>query len=321
MSLFNSVKKRKTQQFISVIVQETHCKIKQKIVKNKDILHIEEYNYEIPSKDNLGPKVNQFLINLQEEYDNTYIALFLNTLGQGVIPGCDEDKLEKFHIDKSRVKSICVDQRFLMYATKADINWADKAFKEIGLDFVFSPFLVLDYYIQKEYLVEDQVTLHILNTSNALTIMINRGSKLLYGSFFNVAKEENLLYTDYSDTEDESQESMLDELDLEEDELEIDEIGTISDNSNFVNNVLKERARLSAQDERVIKYLSTALKEFYANDLYDSDFITNAKIYDSAGMDEGVMNYIENELLLDTSAINISVRNAILELSQQEAMS
>jgi hypothetical protein len=321
MSLFSSVKKRKTQQFISIIVQETHCKIKQKIVKNKDILHVEEYSYDIPSKENLGPKVNQFLINLQEEYDNTYIALFLNTLGQGVIPVCDEDELQKYHIDKSRVKSICVDQRFLMYATKADINWADKAFKDIGLDFVFSPFLVLDYYIQKEELVEEQVTLHILNTSNALTIMINRGTKLLYGSFFNVAKEENLLYTDYSNPDDETQESALDELDLEEDELEIDEIGAISDNSNFVNNVLKERARLSEQDERVIKYLRTALKEFYANSLYESDFITNAKIYDAAGMDEGVMNYIENELLLDTNAVNISVRDAILELSKQEVMS
>ena len=321
MSLFSSVKKRKTQQFISVIVHEADCKIKQKIVKNKAILHVEEYNYEIPSKEDLGPKVNQFLINLQEEYDNTYIALFLNTLGQGVISSCDENELEKYHIDKSRVKSICVDNRFLMYATKADIKWADKAFKNIGLDFVFSPFLVLDYYIEKENVVDELVTLHILNTSNALTIMINRGKKLLYGSFFNVAKEENLLYTDYDDTADNEDETLLDELDLEEDELEIDEISAISDNSNFVNNVLKERTRLSEQDERVIKYLSTALKEFYANELYDSDFITNAKIYDGAGMDEGVMNYIENELLLDTNAINISVRDAILELSQQEAMS
>ncbi len=315
MSLFSSVKKRKTRQFISVIVEEERCLIMQKIVKNKEILHKEGFRFDIPSKEDLGPKVIQLLNNLQEEYDDTYIALFLNTLGQGVIPVCDEEKLEKYHVDKNRVKSICVDKRFLMYATKAEINWADKAFSKIGLDFIFSPFLVLDHYIQKEEHISEQVTLYILNTNNALTIMIHKGTQLLYGTFFNVAKEENLLYTDFEDDD-----NAFEEIDIDEDDLEMDDIGTISDNSNFVNTILKERAQVSEQGERMIKYLNTALKEFYSNSLYESDFITVAKIFDDAGMDEGVIAYIENELLLDTHALNISVRDAILELAEIEVL-
>jgi hypothetical protein len=320
MSLFSSVSKRLTRQFIAVIVEENKCKIKQKIIKNRDVLHVEEHNFDIPSKENLGPEVISFLNELQEEYDNTYIALFLNTLGQGMIPQCDELLLEKYHIDRYSVKSICVENRFLMYATLIDIKWADKVFKDVGLDFVFSPFLILDYYIQKEENTTDQVTLYILNTNNAITIMISKDKKLLYGSFFNVAKEENLLYTDYSEVEEDLEEETFDELDLEEDELEIDEIGTVTDNSNFVNNILKEQTRLSTQDERIIKYLSAALKEFYSNELYESEFINSAKIYDGAGINEGVMHYIENELLLDTNAVNISVRNAIIDLSIKEVL-
>ena len=202
-----------------------------------------------------------------------------------------------------------------MYATKAEINWADKAFSKIGLDFIFSPFLVLDHYIQKEEHISEQVTLYILNTNNALTIMIHKGTQLLYGTFFNVAKEENLLYTDFEDDD-----NAFEEIDIDEDDLEMDDIGTISDNSNFVNTILKERAQVSEQGERMIKYLNTALKEFYSNSLYESDFITVAKIFDDAGMDEGVIAYIENELLLDTHALNISVRDAILELAEIEVL-
>ncbi len=319
MSLFSSVKKRLTRQFIAVIVEENRCKIKQKIIKNQEVLYLEEHNFDIPSKENLGSEVTNFLIELQEEYDNTYISLFLNTLGQGVIPVCDENLLERYHIDRHSVKSICVENRFLMYATLIDIKWADKLFKNIGLDFVFSPFLVLDHFIQKEEKIKEQVILYILNTNNALTLMIVKDEKLLYGSFFNVAKEENLLYTDYT-KEENLEEEVFEELDLEEDDLAIDDIGNITENSNFVTNVMKEQARLTAKDERIIKYLSAALKEFYSNDLYESDFINYAKIYDGAGMHEGIMRYIENELLLDTNAINISVRDAVIELSVKEVL-
>lgn len=320
MSLFSSVSKRLTRQYIAVIVEESKCKIKQKVVKNNAIFHVEEFNFEISSKEELGNEVKTFLNNLQDEYDNSYISLFLNTLGQGIIPVCDENILEKYHIDRKSIKTICVENRFMMYATHIDIKWADKAFSDVGLDFVFSPFLVLDYFIQKEEVIKDQVTLNILNTGNALTIMICKDDRLLYGSFFNVAKDENLLYTDYSDGEESFEEESMDELDLEDDELEIEDIGNISDNSNFVNNVLKEQANLGAQDERVIKYLSAALREFYSDDLYESEFISHAKIYDGAGIHEGVMEYIENELLLDTSAVNISVRDAIINLSQKEVL-
>lgn len=320
MSLFSSVSNRKTKQYIAVIVEENYCKIKQKIIKNKSILHIEEYSFDIPSKENLGKEVNTFLNDMQEEHDDTYIALFLNTLGQGIIPVCDESQLVKYHVDQKSVKTICVEKRFMMYATQIDVKWADKVFENIGLDFVFSPFLILDYFIQKEEVIKNLVTLYILNTNNALTIMISKNSTLLYGSFFNVSKEENLLYTDYSEAEEEIDEDVLDELDLEDDEFDIDTISDISENSNFINNVMGERERLSAQDERVIKYLSVSLKEFYSNDLYESDFITQAKIYDGAGIDEGIMRYIENELLLDTSAVNISVRDVIIDLSIKEVL-
>ena len=322
MSLFNSLKKRLTNQFLAVIVYEDSCNIKQKIVKNSKLLHKEEFNFDIKSKDDLGGKVINFINTLQEEHDNTYIALFLNTLGQGIIPICDENALSKFNVDHKNVKSICKDNRFLMYATLIDVKWADKLFQRTGLDFVFSPFLVLDFFIKKamkkESYNKEEVVLYILNTNNALTLMIQKGDTLLYGAFFNIAKGEDLLYTDYSD--DVEDDTVMDELNLDDiSDLEMDDILDVSNQSNFVTNILQSNANISEEDERIIKYLNSSLKEFYSNKLYNSEFITAARIYDDVGINEGVMKYIENELLLDTSAENISVSDVILELSMQEA--
>jgi hypothetical protein len=322
MSLFNSLKKRLTNQFLAVIVYEDRCNIKQKVVKNSKLLHKEEFNFDIPSKDNLGGKVINFINSLQDDYDNTYIALFLNTLGQGIIPNCDENALEKFNVDHKNVKSICKENRFLMYATLIDIKWADKVFDKSGLDFVFSPFLVLDYFMKKamkkESYSKEEVVLYMLNTNNALTLMIQKGDKFLYGAFFNIAKGEDLLYTNYDDVED--SEDQIEELNLDDiSDLEMDDILDVSNQSNFVTNILQSGENISEEDERIIKYLSSSLKEFYSNELYHSEFITAAKIYDDVGLNESILKYIESELLLDTVAENISVNDVILDLSMQEA--
>ena len=323
MSLLNSLKKRMTNQFLSIIIYNEQCNIKQKIIKNAKMIHKEEFNFDLKSNDELGGKVINFINDLQAKYDNTYIALFLNTLGQGLIPGCDESDLEKFHIDKNGVKSICKEGRFLMYATHIDIKWADNLFKKTGLDFIFSPFLVLDHFIKKEMSKDsfnkDIRVLYILNTKNGFTLMIQQDQKVLYGAFYSKTKDENLLYTNYEDEISESDE--MEELDLDTiDELGMDDILDTASQGELVEGVLSDSVALSEEDEKIVKYLNSSLKEFYSNELYDSDFICTAKIFDDVGIGEGVVKYIENDLLLNTTVEDISVSDAVLDLSIKEAL-
>ncbi len=320
MSLFGSVKKRMTNQFIALIVEEKICKVKQRVIKGDDTLFVEESTFEIESKDRLSVEVVDYINGLQEEYPHTYIALFLNTLGQGVIPKCNIEELKKFSVDKDRVKSVCVEDRYLIYGTLIDIKWADKTFSDVGLDFVFSPFLILDYFIKRDIDDEDveidNIMLYVLNTGNALTIMIMRDTDLLFGTFFNIAKDENLLYTDYNDNSDD----IFAELDFVDDdeELLIENLTDLDDIPGFENTQPDGKLELSEQDERFVKYLSAALKEFYSNDLYESDFIQSVRIFDDINIHPNVVKYLQNELLLDVSFKNISVRNALIDLSCKE---
>jgi hypothetical protein len=318
MSLFNSIKKRMTNQFLSIIVYEDKCKIKQRVVKGDKLLHLEEFNLDIPSRDNLGGKVINFIKNLQDEYENTYISLFLNTLGQGLLPRCNSSEFAKFSVDVNSVKSICVDGKFMMYAAYIDINWAEKLFKKIGLDFIFSPFLILNHFIRQnseEAQQSGNATLNILNSKNSLTLMVESEGRILYGSFLNTAKEDDLLTSEeYEEFDDE--EIDLDELELDEEDLELDDIDEVSKNDFTVN--LLDDAILDEDDKRSIKYIDRALKDFYSNDLYESRFIDRAVIYDDASISEGVLKHIESELLLDTTAKNINIADAMFELSKQE---
>jgi len=320
VGLFGSVKKRFIMQLVSVALLENSCKVHVKKIKNSKVIHRAKKSFDIQSKDQLSAEVINYLNTLQSEHEQTYIALFLNTLGQGAISGCSTGTYEKFGVDKKNVKSICIDKEFTIYASLIDIQWVDKIFQKVGLDFIFSPFLILNHFVKKETL-EEEVKLYILNTHNGLTIMIKQGKKLLYGSFFNVAKEENMLYEDFESTESDSVENMEEELfdvfDMDDDS-EIEEMQEFDEGAEF--DEVELNSTLSLMDARLVKYLDASLKEFYHSDLYESAFISKVKIYDDAGMSTDVIKYIENELLLDTSAENINILEVISEIAEEEVI-
>jgi len=324
MGLFSSVKKRLVIQLIAVVLEEKQCKIYVKKIKNLKKIHAEKKSFDIDSKDQLTPEVINYLNSLQDMHEQTYVALFLNTLGQGAISGCNTGAYEKFGVDKKSVKSICIDNSFTIYASLIDINWVDKIFQNVGLDFIFSPFLVLNSFIKKDTdtLKKDEIKLYILNTNNALTIMIKQRAKLLYGSFFNLAKEENLLYEDFENGDfssvDNLEEELFDEFDIDEDSQEVEEMQEFDDSVVFDDEDIQ--SGLSQKDMRFVKYLDASLKEFYHSDLYESSFINSVKIFDDIGISEDVIKHIEDELFLDISAENINILEAVCEIAEEEVI-
>ena len=317
VGLFGSVKKRFIVQLIGVVLLEKSCKIYVKKVKNSKVIHTAKKTFDLESKENLTKEVIDYLLALQEEHEQSYVALFLNTLGQGAISGCNTGAYEKFGVDKKGVKSVCIDKAFTIYASVIDINWVDKIFKKVGLDFVFSPFLIL-HMLSKDDVASKEVKLYILNTHNGLTLMIKQDKKLLYGSFFNIAKEQDLLYEEFESSDlgsvDNLEEELFEEFDLDDD----DTMHDLEDEIEYDD--VELNSQLSAMDFRIIRYLDASLKEFYHSELYESAFIDKVKLYDDAGMNEEVIKHIENELLLDTSAENISILDVVVKVAEEEVM-
>ncbi len=322
MGLFSSVKKHFLIQIIGIVLEEDKCGIYVKKIRNEKVIYSNIKYFNLESKDNLTKEIISYINALQSEHEQTYVALFLNTLGQGAICGCGKDAFEKFGVDSKSVKGVCIDKEFTIYASVIDINWADKVFKKVGLDFIFSPFLILNSYAKKD-INTNEVKLYILNTNNGLTMMIMSGKKFLYGSFFNVAIEEDVLLEDFESASSEAlsvdDEEIFEELDFDGVDDDDTPSMSIDEVADYEEVILQNT--LSEKDARFVRYLDISLKEFYSSDNYDSEFVSSVKIYDCAAMNEDVIKHIEDELLLGISAENINLLEAVVEISKKEVLS
>jgi hypothetical protein len=305
-------------QIIAISLHERVCSVTVKQIKNSKELSKSKKNFDIKSKDFLSKELIHYLNDLQDSIEQTYVSLFLNTLGQGVVSGCTKSDFDRLGVEIDDVKHVCIDGRFSAYASFIDIKWINKVFQSVGLDYIYSPFLVLNHSIGES--IDRGVILYLLHSENGLTVMIKEGKKLLYGSFFNIAKEDDLLYEDFGDLgleEDDAKfdDELLEEIEIDEkfdnDIQDIDDVMDFSDDTEIIHH-------LSQRDARFIKYLGISLKEFYESDLYESEFITKIKIYDSANIHENIIKYIEDDLLLETEINKIDLHDCIIELSKKE---
>ncbi len=329
MGLLAAIKKRLTNQYISVILLEDVCFVKTKRIKKTEVLFEEEKRFDLLSKDQLSRETVAYLESLQDEIEQTYIAVFLNSYGQGVVPSCLQSAYEKFHIDYKEVKDICVDKRYSVYASNIDIRWMEKIFAKTGIDFLFSPFLVIEHLVQKEPLKKG-IILYMLAGINSITVMIFDTRELLYGTFINIAKEEDLLATDFTlegEEEEVVDENLFDEIDLE---MELEESAEIADilesaEHEIVEKVEKDaeiastKNRLFGQDLRLVKYFDASLREFYESSLYRSDFVTEVKIFDAAKLNPEIANYFREQLLVPVTVDGIDLLEELVQMTRLEA--
>ncbi len=328
MGLLAAIKKRFTSQFAGVIVLEDACFIKLKRLKNGTLLYEEEKRFDIPSKDQLSKEVISYLQNLQAQVEQTYIALFLNSHGQGVVPSCLQSVYEKFHIDYNHVKDVCIDNRYSIYASDIDIKWSQKIFSKTGLDFLFSPFLVLDNLIAQEE-EREGIVLYMLSGVNSITVMIFEKKELLYGTFINIAKEEDLLASDFMEeeiAEEDIEEDLFDDIDLDLELEESEEIADILEDAqkDIIEKVEKDtevvslKNKLFGQDLRLVKYFDASLREFYESDMYRSDFVTYVKIYDGAKLNPDVVAYLKEQLLVQIDVKSVDLLDEVVSLAIAE---
>ncbi len=325
MGILQTIRKRLTTQYIGVMVYEDICVVKVQKVKHEKIVFEEEKSFTLATKDKLTKEVVAYLQTRQEEVEQTYVALFLNTHGQGVVPSCERSVYEKFHIDYDNIKSVCVDKKYAIYASDIDIKWAQKLFADVGLDFIFSPFLIVENLRKHAIRKVQGIVLYMLVGINSITVMIFQDDKLLYGTFINIAREEDLLTSEFADDMmDESDDDLLDDLDLDMELEESEEISELLEEAVSDKKSLTQqeddtiKLKLFGQDLRLVKYFDASLREFYDNELYESDFVTQVKIYDGADLNPEIVRYLKEQLLVDIDVQKTEIDEELMKLLKQE---
>ncbi len=320
--MFSFLKKRLLYRFIIVYLQDDSVFVHIYDIKNTKVLNSDTVHFELEKKNEFTEEIIDFINKKQDEILRSYVVTLVNSLGQGIIPTCNENRFKDFHIDKKYIYYICIDNLFTNYVTKADIKWVQKIFAPVGIDLIFSPFIVLKKLIENYRIQNDDVILFILYHNLYATLIVYKDGKYIYGNFFNILDEKSPLYTDYENSDEDEIEDESFEIDeiLDDNFDEITSFELDDVNSTSMQNINNYKIMVDlVQENRGFAYqLSNSLKEFYSNKIYDSNFVDKIVIFSEDSIDINLIEYIENELFLSVDTEMIEMDEVVLNLSKEE---
>ncbi len=343
MSFSNTIQKYFSNLFISIVAENNSYRVLSKVIKNsKQKVKFEKIFPVKPNAEFLSSEIEEYIISLQEKYNFTYISFLLDSMGQGAIKGTQAEDFAKYSVDIKSVKTIKFDT-WSAYASFIDINWTNKIYANIGIDFIYSPFAVL-FHLLSEHKLKERPTLYILNQEESITFAIFKAKTLDFGVFYKIVKDDGLdsseeveNWEEESEAEDVENLAALDE-DSQEEEMtelgDLSELDTLDDNfendtfidsdgyadENSLQDDLEDDISINdielyGRDLKIFKFISRALKEYYANPVYDSNFIEKIVIFDGYDMSHEMIQSLEEELYLDVEMHKLNVSEVVCDLS------
>ncbi len=341
MPLTKVIQKYLSNLFVTIVQNGSSWTVYSKIIKNKKIKSKTTKNFEITVPNEIPQKMKNYLEEIQLEYNFTYIALFLDSMGQGAIYGVEAEDFVKNSVDLKNVSHIAIENSWSVYASFIDINWVKKIFSDVGLDFIYSPF-VIQYMLIKKDKPKTRPTLYILNHQDSIAVSVFDGFTLKFGAFFRTTTDDNLSSGVDDDWENEEEIDSVENL-VELDSIEDEDIGGVEDLEDLdkldsledkdvdfedvdeknkdldsFDDEDKEDLELFGRDVLVYKYLKTSLQEYYKNPIYESNFLDTVVIYDGFEISSELIDMIENELFMDLELHKIDLVEVINEVAIKE---
>ena len=124
---------------------------------------------------------------LEKESSLVYVTLLETEASQGLLSDCRSS--EEF--DLSSVEKICIDNRWGIYISKDDLFERQKMYKNMGLDFLFSPFSLL-YSFYKES-AQKSDGLYLLVTDGFIISAVFKNSTMIFGKKVSMQDELSLI--------------------------------------------------------------------------------------------------------------------------------
>jgi hypothetical protein len=259
-------------------------------------------------------------------YPKTYAAAMLDTINQGALPGCGKSVFAAFGVEAALVQSLCVDDTWEVYASLVEMKWFEQKFREIELDLVYSPFVLL--YSHSQPFLEENPGLFLLHQEGVAYMMVLSKEKMWYAQTLIVSKEPEEAEETLSEAEMEEEEIEGLAFDLEEisADTEVEPISDVDVLTDFKDEIgKKETGPVSETALELLEYnldlfenLKEAVSRFYHDDRYPHEFIEKVTIFDTASLEEDLVRYIEDELFMEASLHRLDPIDAAAKLVARE---
>jgi len=269
-----------------------------------------------------------------------YISILDTSETQGVIPTCSTRNIPTF-CDLDMIKYICYQDKWAFYTSKLELDKLQNNYKKIGLDFIFSPFVILRNFFKDK--IDNYLAIYILIEENNITLSVFDNSSLLYGDYIDIQQSseyEELLLDEVEEEEvdlDLDNSIDLDDIDAMDDIDGLDDFGDIEDldsideidefaesedeEEKFMDEVDKPAVESTDglnEDYNRFSLIQSSINRFYKGSIYESKFVESAYIADAAGMSGDLKRYLEEEMFLSVFMRQIDLNGEVCEVAKAE---
>lgn len=331
--------------FIAIVQDGDVYDVRVVTMKQKKLLNQESHTFEGASS------YTEMLTYIRKHTDESplhYIAVLNPDPNQGAMSGCSLHELED---DLNGAKTLCRKQKWLLYASIKELNTLKKRYSGVGLDFVFSPFSVIEHFFSDK--IATGFALYALAQKDSFSVAFFDEGKLEYAHHYPMHRHEgsgleeeegNPLGFAVGVEEEEEVERGINLDDIESlDDLDIiDELDNLSDIEDL--DALEEIVEFSedeptSEEKRVVlppgneiklemdrfnddyarfEFIQKILGRFYATEQCQNRFVETVYIADAYGSGTELKKYLEEELFLNVLIRRIDVANEVISLAMSE---
>ncbi len=287
-------------------------------------------------------KMSEDMLSFISSYTNespfSYISVLDMSESQGAIPTCSKNRLS-YYYDISESEYKCYDEKWTYYTSKSDLYDIERRYKDIGVDFIFSPFSILTNFFKDK--VNSKLAMYILVQEGFISLAVFDNSQLLFAKHLNLEKfiENDELIMDVSDDildlEDGIDLEDIDVIDVNdsledfsdiEDLDSLEEIDEFSDNKDVEEEFYNEdKDELEEnedegfnEDYQRFSLIQSSISHYYKDDKYESKFIENVYIADGVGISSDLKRYLEEEMFLSVYVRHLELGIEVSELARAE---
>jgi hypothetical protein len=331
--------------FIAIIPDGESCDVRVVVLKKKKIISKAAERFEGV---NLNDSILSYIRKYTDESPFHYIALLNPDPTQGALNGCSLHNIEE---GLTGSKTLCRNKKWLLYASLKELDAQKKRYAGIGLDFIFSPFSVIEQFFADK--IGTGFALYALAQKESFTLAFFDDGKLEYAHNFPMHRYQSGSGTEDNDigfsigVEDHDEDDLgqginlddiesLDDLDIidELDSLsDIEDLDSLDDIVEFSEDDLTLEEKRSAvphndevkhemerfNDDYIrFEFIQKMLERFYAGEECRNRFVETVYIADGCGSGSELKRYLEEELFLNVLIRRIDIGDEVISLAISE---
>lgn len=301
------------------------------------------HHYEESFSSSQKAEIYEYLKSFINRSPINYISILDPSLSQGAAPTCSSEEMKKF-CELGEFEHVCVDDKWAYYTSKLDLLEIQGRYKKTGIDFIFSPFHMLQKFFKDK--IKGEIALYILVNEDYMALSVFEDSNLLFASLLDMQTDDDSndeLLMDVDDNEElildeiENNSVDLEDIDVDDDIEGLDELDDIDDLDTFddiddfdmeepedessneekpLDDIIEQSS--FGEDYQRFSLIQSAVNTFYKDSKFDSQFIQNVYVADGIGLSSEFKRFLEEEMFLSVFIRRLDIPQELCELAKVE---